>query len=136
MPSLEDLYLTYRQTGTGAGTCVIGNALAERYARGSGVNRNQFPWYFKFRSVLRDTTSGGVCAVKIQTAPDAATWTDAISWTLTIPTGAVQVAYSKLFKTPLVSGAWPLFVRSYITSLLGGSAPALDMYLTAGGYGT
>lgn len=136
MPQIQDLYLLYRQTATGPGL-VIGNALSERYARGSGVNQNAFPWYTKIRIDLRDTSGGAVGVFQIQSAPDNATWTTGTTFTLTVPSTAPYLAgTSKLFKIPLVAGVWARFLRINISSLTGGTTPTADAYCTGLGYGT
>lgn len=128
MPHPDDLVLCDAQAATGVGL-VIGFAERQRYAAGSGVNRNGYSKKFKARFRLRDTTNGATATVKIQESDDNSSYTDLYSFSLSIPSGSTTNSHAKLFSTK------KKYIRANVTALSGGSAPVVEGYLTLGAFG-
>lgn len=131
MPTaIPDLILMENKTATGAGTGVIGlGGPQTRYAKGVGVNRNQYPRKFKVRAALTDSAAGATATLTLEHSDDASSWTTIGTMALTLVAGTQNQGSSKLFSTT------KKYVRGNVTALTGGSAPAVTAYLTAGTFG-
>lgn len=116
-------------TGSSGGLGIQGQAM--RYGNtGSAVaNQNYFPFKYKARVQLADTTSGASATVKIQTSPDNVTYTDVYSFSLSIGAGNKTNASSKLFSTNV------RYIRAQVSAIAGGSAPKVNAYVTLGTFG-
>lgn len=125
-----DLILADAQTGTGAGVAV-GFGERMRYANSTAVkNSNGFPQKFKVRVILKDSTTGGSATVAVQESDDNSTYTTLKSFSLAIAsTDPNQKMLNGLFSTT------KRYVRTNVTAIAGGAAPAVNAYMTLGTFG-
>lgn len=131
MPTaIPDLILCDGQTATGAGSGVIGLGEEMRYANGAGVNRNKTNRKFKVRAVLTDSTTGATATVLIEHCDDNSTWVTAATITLSLVAGTQDASRGMLCQST------KRYIRANVSALAGGSAPAVNAYLTLGTFGS
>lgn len=92
--------------------------------------KNTWPTRFKVRVQLKDSTTGASATVLIQGSNDDSSYTTIKSFSIAIATADPN----QHTLTGLVKAEYKFF-RANVTALSGGSAPAVNAYMTLGSFG-
>ncbi len=136
MPTaIPDIILLDDATGTGAGNGVGLQGQGMRYQNKTGVaNTARFPTKFKVHATLRDSTTGASATVLIEESDDDSTYTTLATIPLVIGTNDPDQVGAQDGNGFLCS-TQKRYVRGNVSAIAGGSAPAVDAYMTLGTYG-
>ncbi len=136
MPTaIPDIILLDDATGTGAGNGVGIQGQGMRYQNRTGVaNTARFPTKFKVHAQLVDVTTGASATILIEESDDDSTYTTNATIALVIGADDPNQVAAQMGNGFLVS-TQKRYVRANLSALTGGSAPAVNAYMTLGTYG-
>lgn len=136
MPTaIPDIILLDAKAAASAGNGIGIQGQGMRYQNKTGVaNTARFPNKFKVHARLSDSTTGASATILIQESDDDSSYDTVATIALAIGTNDPnQVAAGK--GNGVLVTTQKRYVRANVSALAGGSAPAIDAYLTLGTYG-